>query len=90
VAVPSAFSWSCVFRPGTSNLDPQQDDHEEGHGHHDTEQPYCYAVFSEFAFLAGGFVLRLATDKAVDLLIGCFSGAISSVATLRSAKSVSP
>ena len=90
MAVPSAFSWSCVFRSGNSNLDPQQDDHEEGHGHHDTEEPDCYAVFSEFALSSRGFVLPLATDKGVDLLIRYFSGGISSAAALPSAKSMSP
>ena len=90
MAVPSAFSWSGVFRPGNSNFDCQQEDHEEDHGHHDTEQPYCYAVFSEFALSPGGSVLRLAIAKTVDLLIRCCSGAIISVAVLPSEKFVSP
>ena len=35
MVVPSALSWSGVFRPGNSNFDCQQEDHEEDHGRGD-------------------------------------------------------
>ena len=90
MVVPSAFSWSGVFRAGDFNFDCQQEDQEEDHGHHDTEQPDCYAVFSEFALSPEGRVLRPAIAKTVEVLIRFFSGAIISVAVLPSEKSVSP
>lgn len=44
MAVPSAFSWMGVFRPGKFNQEHEQYQNEEDHDHSDADQPYCDAV----------------------------------------------
>jgi len=44
MAVPSAFSWMCVFWPGKFNLEHEQYQNEEDHDYPDADQPYCDAV----------------------------------------------
>lgn len=73
-----------VFRVRNENKDPEQDNAEEDHDHHDAEPPEGNAVFSEFALSPVEFVQRPAGDEVVDLLIRYCSGGGRHVATLPS------